>query len=163
MSYRFLGLAINYDDLNKMQVFLYRLSKRGRDFWPKWLIEKAANIIKKHVCYYAPERTGALRRSIEVKVIPPSGAVVVVGVEYAPYVEAGTRPHMIYPRKPGGVLRFTVSGEVVFAKYVRHPGFPGRFFIKRGLEDAIPEVEAMVSTFIQEELDKYRAILEEHL
>ena len=109
MSYRFLGLAINYDDLNKMQVFLYRLSKRGRDFWPKWLVEKAANIIKRHVWYYAPERTGALRRSIEVEVIPPSGAVVVVGVEYAPYVEAGTRPHMIYPRKPGGVLRLRLT------------------------------------------------------
>lgn len=38
------------------------------------------------------------------------------------YVLNGTRPHMIFPRRPGGVLRFTVGGRVVYARFVNHPG-----------------------------------------
>lgn len=38
------------------------------------------------------------------------------------YLVNGTRPHMIFPRRPGGVLRFTVGGQVVYARYVNHPG-----------------------------------------
>lgn len=34
----------------------------------------------------------------------------------------GTKPHMIKPRRPGGVLRFMVNGFAVFSKLVRHPG-----------------------------------------
>lgn len=38
------------------------------------------------------------------------------------YLVNGTRPHMIFPRRPGGVLRFTVGAQVVYARYVNHPG-----------------------------------------
>lgn len=35
----------------------------------------------------------------------------------------GTKAHPIFPRVGGGVLRFTVNSEVVFARYIRrHPG-----------------------------------------
>lgn len=45
---------------------------------------------------------------------------------YAAYVEYGTKPHKIYPKAAGGVLRFRVGGAIVFARYVSHPG--GRAF-----------------------------------
>lgn len=38
------------------------------------------------------------------------------------FVVNGTRPHKIFPRRPGGVLRFQVNGQVVYARYVNHPG-----------------------------------------
>lgn len=42
---------------------------------------------------------------------------------YAAYIEDGTRPHIIRPRKPGGVLVFTnKAGATVFARQVHHPG-----------------------------------------
>lgn len=41
----------------------------------------------------------------------------------ASYIENGTRPHLIRPRRAGGVLRFTArGGGVVFARVVHHPG-----------------------------------------
>lgn len=42
---------------------------------------------------------------------------------YAAYIEDGTRPHIIRPKKPGGVLVFTnKAGQLIFAKQVHHPG-----------------------------------------
>jgi len=38
------------------------------------------------------------------------------------YMEQGTRPHMILPKKKGGVLRFMSEGKVIFARSVAHPG-----------------------------------------
>lgn len=43
--------------------------------------------------------------------------------DYATFLERGTRPHIIRPRKPGGMLVFSNSiGERVFARQVQHPG-----------------------------------------
>lgn len=40
--------------------------------------------------------------------------------------EFGTKPHMIFPKRAGGVLRFTPHGATspVFARRVAHPGTP---------------------------------------
>lgn len=44
-------------------------------------------------------------------------------VKHAVWIEAGTRPHIIRPRKVGGVLVFTTrGGDTVFAREVHHPG-----------------------------------------
>jgi hypothetical protein len=52
-------------------------------------------------------------------------------VPYWRFVEAGVKPHEVYPKHPQGVLAFkTKSGEAVFARYVKHPGFAGKFFVK---------------------------------
>lgn len=47
----------------------------------------------------------------------------------------GTPPHTIRPRKPKGVLRFVIDGEVVYAKYVRHPGTKPNDFLRRALRE----------------------------
>lgn len=49
------------------------------------------------------------------------------------YVTGGTRPHIIRPRRPGGVLRFTVGGRVVYARYVNHPGNKPNSFLRDAL------------------------------
>jgi hypothetical protein len=53
------------------------------------------------------------------------------------YVLNGTRPHRIFPRKPGGVLRFTVGGRVVYARYVNHPGSKANPFLQKALRAAL--------------------------
>ena len=53
---------------------------------------------------------------------------------YAKFVEENTSPHMIYPRRMGGVLRFEVGNEVVFSRYVFHPGTTGQHFLGRASE-----------------------------
>ncbi len=54
---------------------------------------------------------------------------------YAKFVDQGTSPHTIFAR-PGGVLAFDVGGQTVFARSVRHPGSPGRFFVKTAKEES---------------------------
>ena len=47
----------------------------------------------------------------------------------------GTKPHTINPRRPGGMLRFTVNGVEVFARSVKHPGYkPPNDFVKEATE-----------------------------
>lgn len=84
----------------------------------------------------APVDTGRLRSSIQYEII--NRALGVTGrlfsnVEYADFVHDGTRPHRINPRRPGGVLRFEIGGQVVYARYVNHPGTKGRPFLSEAL------------------------------
>lgn len=53
------------------------------------------------------------------------------------YVLNGTRPHRIFPRSPGGVLRFTIGGRVVYARYVNHPGTTANPFLQEALRAAL--------------------------
>lgn len=53
------------------------------------------------------------------------------------FVVNSTRPHRIYPRRPGGVLRFTVGGRVVYARYVDHPGTRAQPFLQEALRAAL--------------------------
>lgn len=86
----------------------------------------------------APVRTGRLRSSIRAE--PPRifslrGSVKVGSdLEYAAFVNDGTRPHTIRPRTKQ-VLRFQVGGRVVFAKVVNHPGTRANPFLDRALRE----------------------------
>lgn len=51
-----------------------------------------------------------------------STPAITVGTLWLWWEYTGTKAHPIFPRS-GGVLRFTVNSEVVFARYIRrHPG-----------------------------------------
>lgn len=70
--------------------------------------------------------TAELQRKTGVEVTSASAqqvtAEAVMDTDYAEIVRLGSRPHIITPRRPGGVLRFQVGGQVVFATRVNHPG-----------------------------------------
>jgi hypothetical protein len=50
---------------------------------------------------------------------------VEVNTPYAHIVARGQRPHVIEPRRDGGVLVFDVGGRTVYARSVNHPGAQG--------------------------------------
>ena len=86
----------------------------------------------------APVRTGRLRSSIRAEAprfFSLRGSVTVGSdLEYAAYVNDGTRPHIIRPRSKQ-VLRFNVGGRVVYARVVNHPGTRGTKFLDKALAD----------------------------
>lgn len=91
-----------------------------------------------------PVDTGRLRAGNQLVVDPPEGWSVTGRVqnlvEYALDVHDGTGPHVIRPRDPNGVLRFTgADGGIVYAKYVNHPGTRPRPFLAEGAAMAAPE------------------------
>lgn len=72
-------------------------------------------------------RTGAWRRSIKVRRISPYRVEVYSDLPYSNFQEEGTRPHVIKPRRMGGVLVFEwpKAGGTVYLRRVNHPGFKG--------------------------------------
>jgi hypothetical protein len=75
--------------------------------------------------------TGALRSSIHMRhFADPRGQYIKIGspLPYARMHHEGTKPHLIKPNKPGGVLRFQTKGQTVITQLVRHPGTkPNRY------------------------------------
>lgn len=87
----------------------------------------------------APVDTGRLRAAIG----PPRYSrtwtfrpqvTIDVNVDYAGFVNDGTRPHVIRP-KNAQVLRFVVGGQVVFARVVHHPGTRAQPFMDRAVRE----------------------------
>ena len=104
------------------------------------LIEELQDRIYEAARRNVPVRTGVLRSSIEKGGV---GDFLYVSMGnprayYAPYVEYGTRPHMIYPRR-AQALRFEVRGKTVFAKYVRHPGTEAKWIMRDSAEETLKE------------------------
>lgn len=84
--------------------------------------------------------TGRLRSSGKIEYSGFFGfrpkAVVRFDVNYAEFVNDGTRPHIIRP-KNAKALRFRVGGQVVYARVVHHPGTRGTRFLDRALRDVL--------------------------
>lgn len=86
-----------------------------------------------------PVKTGTLRRSIGMD-LAVAGNQMTLGVfakaRHASFVEQGTRPHAIRPKR-ARVLRFQAGGRTVFAAHVDHPGTRPRPFLRPAIEDEI--------------------------
>ena len=84
---------------------------------------------------------GGMGRTIRAQIRRGAGGdfqgVISVNHPAALWVTGGTRPHRIQPRRPGGVLRFTAGGQVVYARYVNHPGNKPNDFLIQSLRAAL--------------------------
>ena len=98
-----------------------------------------------------PRRTGHLGRSIVPGTLTPTHAQVEARTPYAVYVERGTRPHIIRPRKAkalawGGVRRLSGalargSAPTHFAKIVHHPGTRPHPYLLPGAVKAVGHIK----------------------
>ncbi len=79
-----------------------------------------------------PFRTGRMRESITSEVRGNVG-VVRVEVPYAAIVNRGAPSHVILPRRRRALVFQKPSGEIVYTKRIRHPGFEGRRFIENAI------------------------------
>jgi len=62
--------------------------------------------------------------------------VVTFQKPYATFVHEGTRPHIIMPKKQGGMLVFywPQAGKTVFLRRVNHPGTQGQHYLTDAAE-----------------------------
>ncbi|SCF98448.1 Bacteriophage HK97-gp10, putative tail-component [Streptomyces sp. MnatMP-M17] len=101
-------------------------------------LEAAGRQLLNRARILAPVDTGRLRASLrqEFRRTYTLRPMVTVGsdVEYAPWVNDGTGPHIIRPRR-AQALRFVVGGRVVYAKVVHHPGTHARPFLDQALRE----------------------------
>lgn len=85
----------------------------------------------------APGRMGTTIRA-QIRRGPGGDFQGVINVRHpaALYVIGGTRPHAIRPVR-AKALRFTVGGQVVYAKVVMHPGAKPNDFLRQALRAAL--------------------------
>lgn len=127
-------------DLTSLAQALDQASGIGIDRAAAEVVRDGAYGIQHTAQSKAPKRTGALASSIEVRFEGPLKATIGPTAKYAPFVVYGTRPHPIYPRKPGGVLVFQSHGETVFTKKVNHPGTKANPFMHDATEEVLNEM-----------------------
>lgn len=70
-----------------------------------------------HKMWEMEESKSAAREMFIIKNLYPDEDVLI-------YMEEGTKPHIITPRKPGGFLHFFIGSDEIFTKSVFHPGTP---------------------------------------
>lgn len=103
--------------------------------------------VREQKLLFAPHtKTGTTVRSIMLGAVSPTSAATMVGFA-GPYIELGTRPHIIKPRNAkvlawGGARR--LSGALRagaqatnFAMYVHHPGYAPHPFMVPGATMAL--------------------------
>ncbi|MGI5151378.1 hypothetical protein ACQEVC_34280 [Plantactinospora sp. CA-294935] len=105
-------------------------------------VRSVARRVRTRAVLKCPVDTGRLRSAHREEVGVRRGQVygfVANDVEYAEMVHDGTGPHIIRPRRPGGVLRFEKGGEVVFTTHVNHPGTRAQPWLREAMEEvAVP-------------------------
>jgi len=95
-------------------------------------------------------RTGFLKRSIGLKMLSWKSFKLYANAEYAPYLEFGTRPHIIKPVRRKA-LRFIINRKIVFAKKVHHPGTkPSPFFFPQYFPKRVEKTKRLfLETFLE--------------
>jgi len=96
-------------------------------------------------------RTGHLQQSIRVDLsnVNEGKAEIVADARYAPFVEFGTRPHVIKPKMRRS-LRWAIDTGYVFAKLVHHPGSKPYPFFRKAIEKYLDDAkESFVETFLK--------------
>ena len=112
----------------------------------KPLMDETIRILLRYADRNTPDKTGTLRRGNQSEVSASGDYGRVFNqVPYANYVHGGTRPHVIRPRSPGGVLAFTIGGQMVFAKRVNHPGTKANPFYDHAVSQSASERDAMLA------------------
>ncbi len=81
-------------------------------------------------------RTGAYKRGISTKQITGDRVEVRAAAPHSIFLERGTRPHRIVPKRPSGWLVFPWKGQIVFSKGVNHPGTRPYRIIEDGVRRA---------------------------
>jgi len=96
-------------------------------------------------------RTGHLQQSIrpDLTKVNEGKAEIVADASYALFVEFGTRPHEIRPKRRSS-LRWATDEGVFFAKLVHHPGSKPYPFFRPAIEEGYEEArKSFAKTFLE--------------
>jgi hypothetical protein len=96
----------------------------------------AVQAMKKHVPVspVGPlHRSGALRSTVHADRQPDGSVLIGPSLDYGPYVNNGTRPHIIRSKGPWP-LRNPETGQV-FGQVVHHPGTTAQPFVQQTADD----------------------------
>lgn len=99
------------------------------------------------------DRTGELRGTVDILDTGAYSKRLIVPASYAKYVNGGTKPHPITPKKEGGFLRFVVGGRVVYAKKVDHKGTSPRPFLEHAADAGSQTMKILFEEGVERAVD----------
>ena len=122
------------------------------------VLDRVGKVALGHMKANVAVQTGALRSSLYAVLSSRSTLTLGSTAPHAVFVEKATKPHLILPRRPGGVLRFSVGiapvvglGSVVFTKRVHHPGTKAQPFMRPAAQLA----SRLIPQYLWEEIQKW--------
>lgn len=133
------NFKVEYDDINKFRI---KIDTKNAQFNPKIreAIEKSTLTIQRdarnNLKSNGSVKTGHLRRSVATRVSATEGEVNTSNVKYARYVEEGTKPHVIKPRRKKYLYWEGAKHPV---KKVNHPGSKEKPFLIPAFKKEKPE------------------------
>ena len=138
--------AIGQADISKLAQAL-RQTAHDSGITTQQVLIQSANQILAEMEALVPVDTGKLRGSLQIRVetdrvtIGPNENIA----PYGGYVEFGTKPHVIRPRNPGGVLVFKMNGMTVYAKKVNHPATQAQPYVRPAFEAWVDSLGTMAA------------------
>lgn len=115
------------------------------------ILLKISNEFLQAIRFLAPRDTGEYANSWGVQSIDENHVTIATPHgDLAIYLEYGTAPHPIFPKRKKALHWEDASGDH-FALYVRHPGFPAHPHIR----PAMNVVEAKIQEVAKEVISKY--------
>lgn len=133
-------LSIQLQNADRLLAAFKRAPQEGRQLFSEAL-ERTAAFVVSSAAKAAPvgnyKGGGNLRQSIRYAQAGQASFRVIVNAEYGVYVDQGTRPHIILPRRKK-MLAFQKDGRWIFAKQVNHPGTKANPFFSNAVRDAEP-------------------------
>ena len=116
-------------------------------------LDEVCQVIADYARSIAPKRTGHYAETIYYMAQGEMRFIIGASAAYAAIIEFGSMPHWILPRT-AQALRFEVDGEVVFAKYVHHPGTVPQLIIHRAKKDNYEKIIQAVRDGVREALKR---------
>jgi hypothetical protein len=128
-------------DSTKLESMVGGVAARQSSVFGEWQRQGSAEAVSV-LRANSPVRSGFLRNSVQ-KEFTQLGFRVFPSASYAAAVEYGSKPHTIFPSKKrvlswvwgGCSMGWTFGNNRIFACKVEHPGFAGRFFIRKSRDE----------------------------
>jgi HK97 gp10 family phage protein len=148
-------ITIHVQGLSELQDKFANFKENVSDLIKQTMLESATENIVVVAKTLAPKKTGALQNSISVVDSGRVNEILIVADEfYAPFLEYGTRAHLIQARS-SKALHWTKGGQDFFAKSVMHPGIPAGEFsfigpaIEEGIDKLIQDLQARINELLR--------------
>lgn len=135
--------AVGSADISRLAEALQRTAQESGNTTREVLIQSANHILAEMESR-VPVKTGRLRTSLAIRV-ETDKVTIGPNTPYAGYVEFGTKPHVIRPKDPAGVLVFTMNGIKIFAKKVNHPGTQAQPYVRPAFEAWVDSLGTMAA------------------
>lgn len=96
-------------------------------------------------------RTGETSRSFRASVQGSRGVEWTDTAPQATFLEEGTRPHVIRPRRAKALRFLNPAGDVIFAKVVHHPGTRAQPWLEPAIANSADDFEDLYASEVEQE------------